>query len=130
MTSEETGDLLRTAIGHGFNVVLANKKPLADSWERYAALLRPSANGGPRVKYEATVGAGLPIIDTYHKLVETGDRVLRDRRLRQRHADVHHVGGVARRAILGGGAARRSRRATPNPTRGRICRAWTRRGRA
>ena len=29
------------------------------------------------VKYEATVGAGLPIIDTYHKLVETGDRVLR-----------------------------------------------------
>ena len=29
------------------------------------------------MKYEATVGAGLPIIDTYHKLVETGDRVLR-----------------------------------------------------
>ena len=29
------------------------------------------------MRYEATVGAGLPIIDTYHKLVETGDRVLR-----------------------------------------------------
>ena len=40
VTSEETGDLLRTAIGHGFNVVLANKKPLAESWERYNALLR------------------------------------------------------------------------------------------
>jgi aspartokinase/homoserine dehydrogenase 1 len=77
VTSEETGDLLRTAIGHGFNVVLANKKPLAQSWERYAALVSRSANGGPHVKYEATVGAGLPIIDTYHKLVETGDRVLR-----------------------------------------------------
>jgi bifunctional aspartokinase / homoserine dehydrogenase 1 len=77
VTSEETGDLLRTAIGHGFNVVLANKKPVADSWERYNALLRPSGNGGPRVKYEATVGAGLPIIDTFQKLVETGDRVLR-----------------------------------------------------
>jgi bifunctional aspartokinase / homoserine dehydrogenase 1 len=77
VTSEETGDLLRTAIGHGFNVVLANKKPLADSWDRYSALLRTSGNGGPRVKYEATVGAGLPIIDTYQKLVETGDRVLR-----------------------------------------------------
>ena len=80
VTSEETGDLLRTAIGHGFNVVLANKKPVADSWERYNALLRPSDNGrpgGPRVKYEATVGAGLPIIDTFQKLVETGDRVLR-----------------------------------------------------
>ena len=33
VTSEETGDLLKTAIGHGFNVVLANKKPLAESWE-------------------------------------------------------------------------------------------------
>ena len=77
VTSEETGDLLRTAIGHGFNVVLANKKPLADSWDRYEALLATSHNGGPRVKYEATVGAGLPIIDTYNKLVETGDRVLR-----------------------------------------------------
>ena len=77
VTSEETGDLLRAAIGHGFNVVLANKKPLAQTWDRYAALLARSANGGPHVKYEATVGAGLPIIDTYHKLVETGDRVLR-----------------------------------------------------
>jgi aspartokinase/homoserine dehydrogenase 1 len=80
VTSESTGDLLRMAIGHGFDVVLANKKPLADSWERYNALLRPSDNGrpgGPRVKYEATVGAGLPIIDTLQKLIETGDRVLR-----------------------------------------------------
>ena len=77
VTSEETGDLLRAAIAQGFNIVLANKKPLAQSWDRYAALLATSHNGGPHVKYEATVGAGLPIIDTYHKLVETGDRVLR-----------------------------------------------------
>jgi aspartokinase/homoserine dehydrogenase 1 len=75
VTSEETGDLLRAALGNGFNVVLANKKPLAGSWESYAALV--SAHGSRQVKYEATVGAGLPIIDTYHKLVETGDRVLR-----------------------------------------------------
>ena len=27
--------------------------------------------------HEATVGAGLPIIDTYHKLTESGDRVER-----------------------------------------------------
>lgn len=77
VTSEETGDLLRTAIGHGFNVVLANKKPLAGPFASYSALVGSPANGGPRVRYEATVGAGLPIIDTYHKLVETGDRVLR-----------------------------------------------------
>ena len=77
VTSEETGPLLRAAIGQGFNVVLANKKPLAGSFESYAGLLAASGNGGPNVRYEATVGAGLPIIDTYHKLAETGDRVLR-----------------------------------------------------
>ena len=32
---------------------------------------------GRRVLHEATVGAGLPIIDTYHKLTESGDRVER-----------------------------------------------------
>jgi aspartokinase/homoserine dehydrogenase 1 len=77
VTSEETADLLRTAIGHGFNVVLANKKPLAGTWDSYERLLAGTRNGGAHVLYEATVGAGLPIIDTYHKLVETGDRVLR-----------------------------------------------------
>ena len=77
VTSEETGDLLRAALGNGFDVVLANKKPLAGSWESYAALVSAPALGSRQVRYEATVGAGLPIIDTYHKLVETGDRVLR-----------------------------------------------------
>lgn len=77
VTSEETGDLLRTAVGHGFNVVMANKKPVAGSYESYAALMEGAAGAGRVVKYEATVGAGLPIIDTYAKLVETGDRVLR-----------------------------------------------------
>jgi bifunctional aspartokinase / homoserine dehydrogenase 1 len=78
VTSEETGDLLRAAIGNGFDVVLANKKPLAGTWDSYAALMSAvSSNGGRQIKYEATVGAGLPIIDTFHKLVETGDRVLR-----------------------------------------------------
>ncbi len=77
VTSEDTGDLLRTAVGHGFNVVMANKKPVAGSYESYAALMGEAERTGRVVKYEATVGAGLPIIDTYHKLAETGDRVLR-----------------------------------------------------
>jgi aspartokinase/homoserine dehydrogenase 1 len=77
VTSDETGDLLRAALGHGFDVVLANKKPLAGSWRSYADLLDATTAGGRRLRYEATVGAGLPIIDTFDKLVETGDRVLR-----------------------------------------------------
>jgi aspartokinase/homoserine dehydrogenase 1 len=77
VTSEDTGDLLRAALGQGFEVVLANKKPLAGPWDSYEGLLAASTATGRRIKYEATVGAGLPIIDTYYKLIETGDRVLR-----------------------------------------------------
>jgi aspartokinase/homoserine dehydrogenase 1 len=77
VTSEDTADLLSTALTHGFDVVLANKKPLTQSWTSYERLLAACIPGGPRLKYEATVGAGLPIIDTYQKLVETGDRVLK-----------------------------------------------------
>ncbi len=77
VTSDETDDLLRAAVGHGFNLVLANKKPLAGSWASYERLLGSVERAGRLMRYEATVGAGLPIIDTFHKLVETGDRVLR-----------------------------------------------------
>ncbi len=77
VTSDDTNDLLRAALGHGFDVVLANKKPLAGSWQSYAALQEATRAGGRRLRYEATVGAGLPIIDTFDKLVETGDRVMR-----------------------------------------------------
>jgi aspartokinase/homoserine dehydrogenase 1 len=75
VTSEDTADLLGTALTHGFDVVLANKKPLTQSWKSYERLLSACTPGGPRLKYEATVGDGLPIIDTYQKLIQTGERV-------------------------------------------------------
>ena len=77
VTSEDHGALLNAALGQGFDVVLANKKPVAGTRESYAALMAAAESAGRTIKYEATVGAGLPIIDTYYKLVETGDRVLR-----------------------------------------------------
>jgi aspartokinase/homoserine dehydrogenase 1 len=76
VTAEETGDLLHAALGQGFDLVLANKKPLAGSGDSYRRLLDAAQERGRRIRYEATVGAGLPIIDTYLKLVESGDRVL------------------------------------------------------
>ena len=78
VTSENTSDLLCAALGHGFDVVMANKRPLAGSWESYERLWAAASKAdGRRIRYEATVGAGLPILDTYLKLAETGDRVLR-----------------------------------------------------
>jgi aspartokinase/homoserine dehydrogenase 1 len=77
VTAEETGDLLRAALGQGFDLVLANKKPLAGEAGAYRRLLDEAAATSRRVRYEATVGAGLPILDTFRKLVDSGDRVLR-----------------------------------------------------
>ena len=77
VTAEETSDLLVTALGQGFDLVLANKKPLAGSADAYRRLVDTAAQSGRRLRYEATVGAGLPVIDTFRKLVESGDQVRR-----------------------------------------------------
>jgi aspartokinase/homoserine dehydrogenase 1 len=77
VTSAEHGDLLASALNHGFHIAMANKKPLAGTYESYATLMDAATAAGRIIRYEATVGAGLPIIDTFNKLVETGDRVLR-----------------------------------------------------
>jgi aspartokinase/homoserine dehydrogenase 1 len=77
VTAEETGDLLHLALGQGFDLVLANKKPLGGSHASYLGLFEAARASGRRVRYEATVGAGLPVIDTCRKLMESGDRILR-----------------------------------------------------
>ena len=57
VTSEETGPILEAALVRGFDVVLANKKPLAGSWEAYERLGSTQLQYGRVVKFEATVGA-------------------------------------------------------------------------
>jgi aspartokinase/homoserine dehydrogenase 1 len=80
-TASDTGALLEGALGRGWDVVLANKVPLAagqDAVDRLHAAAREGRGlGGGRLLHEATVGAGLPVIDTLRKLLEAGDRVLR-----------------------------------------------------
>jgi aspartokinase/homoserine dehydrogenase 1 len=77
VTADETTPLLIAALEHGFDLVLANKKPLAGSEAHYRKLLDTAEATGRRLLYEATVGAGLPVIDTFRKLVASGDRILR-----------------------------------------------------
>ena len=60
----------------GLHVITPNKHAGGGPWPRYAAI-RDAVAKGPRFRYEATVGAGLPILDTYKKLAESGDRVLK-----------------------------------------------------
>ncbi|MGH7720537.1 MAG: aspartate kinase, partial [Gemmatimonadaceae bacterium] len=77
VTADDTTPLLEQALDHGMDLVLANKRPLAGARASANALARLAASRGRRVLHEATVGAGLPIIDTFRKLVESGDEVLR-----------------------------------------------------
>jgi homoserine dehydrogenase len=53
-------------------VVLANKIPLAADWDTAKIFFEY-----PNLRYECTVGAGLPVIDTLRYLLDTGDRVTR-----------------------------------------------------
>jgi aspartokinase/homoserine dehydrogenase 1 len=63
-------------LARGIHVITPNKRahsgPLAD----YRALRELSRNSSAHFLYEATVGAGLPVIQTLKDLVETGDQIV------------------------------------------------------
>ncbi len=63
------------ALARGIHVVTANKAPLVARLDRIGALRTAAAASGAQLRYEATVGAGLPVVHTLQSLVRTGDRV-------------------------------------------------------
>ena len=60
----------------GFHCVTANKRPLAGSLEDYRKIQELRQERGLSYRYEATFGAGLPLLSTLQDLIETGDRIL------------------------------------------------------
>ena len=76
VTASETSPTLEVAIASGMDLVLANKRPLVTSGRNGKGLAKLAAARGRRMLHEATVGAGLPVIDTINKLVASGDRIL------------------------------------------------------
>jgi bifunctional aspartokinase / homoserine dehydrogenase 1 len=76
VTADETTPLLLSALQAGMDLVLANKRPLSGPKGERDTLLAVAEAHGRRIRFEATVGAGLPVLDTYRKLVESGDKVL------------------------------------------------------
>jgi homoserine dehydrogenase len=58
------------ALEVGCGIVLANKHPLSGPWTQAQYFL-----DHPHLRYEATVGAGLPIIASLRTLLDTGDQV-------------------------------------------------------
>ncbi len=59
----------------GIHVITPNKRAHSGSLDYYADLKRISHGANTHFLYEATVGAGLPVIQTVKDLVETGDEI-------------------------------------------------------
>jgi aspartokinase/homoserine dehydrogenase 1 len=80
--TEQTAPALLFALSRGYKIVLANKKPLTIQQEVYDRLTRAGATAAApqdpaRSRWEATVGAGLPVIATLNRLVMSGDPISR-----------------------------------------------------
>ena len=64
------------ALSAGADVVTANKKPLAGPLADYRDLRARAEETGRLLRAEATVGAGLPVMDTLEMLLAAGDRLV------------------------------------------------------
>ena len=60
----------------GLHVVTPNKLAGSGALARWQAIRRASAASGARFRYEATVCAGLPVVQTLRDLLDTGDELL------------------------------------------------------
>ncbi len=73
--ADDTHRIYEKAFARGIHVVTANKKPLALPTAERDALFARVREAHRAFRYETTVGASLPVIETLQNLVRTGDRV-------------------------------------------------------
>jgi len=71
LIAEKTANILKK----GISVVSASKLANTMNQEYYNSIRENSKAAGALFKYETNVGAGLPIIETLHTLLNTGDTV-------------------------------------------------------
>jgi len=73
--SDAVADRYAGWLGAGIHVATPNKHAGAGPRTRWQAI-RDAARDGARFRYEATVGAGLPVISTLRDLLDTGDELV------------------------------------------------------
>jgi aspartokinase/homoserine dehydrogenase 1 len=74
-TNDELAGQYAALLAAGFNVVTANKKANTGSMAYYREMRSAAAHAFRKFLYETNVGAGLPVIDTMHALMLSGDRL-------------------------------------------------------
>jgi len=75
--SAEVADRYADWLAAGIHVVTPNKKANSAQYGYFERLREARQNGSAHYLYEATVGAGLPIIQTLRDLRDTGDEIHR-----------------------------------------------------
>jgi aspartokinase/homoserine dehydrogenase 1 len=75
--SDDLIGVIARGFAHGVHAAAANKKPFAADRAAYAALFAAARAHHRDLRYETTVGASLPVIETLKDLVRTGDVVRR-----------------------------------------------------
>ena len=73
--SEDVAALYESVLTNSVGVVASNKIAAADSYARYSCLRQLASRHSTDYRFETNVGAGLPVIDTIHHLVLSGDKV-------------------------------------------------------
>ena len=61
----------------GYSVVASNKITFAAPYSQYKALKTAAVENGVSLKYETTVGAALPILESISRSVNSGDTILK-----------------------------------------------------
>ena len=72
--SDTLGSIYPLLLAAGVDIVAANKKPFAGAQESWRQITAAAASGG-NLFFEATVGAGLPVIRTVQDQLATGDQL-------------------------------------------------------
>lgn len=75
--ADASAQVMAEAFRLGCDVATANKKPLAGDFASYRQLREAEVSLGRVLKAEATVGAGLPVMDTIEMMVGSGDQIRR-----------------------------------------------------
>lgn len=73
--NEEVASHYAEWLADGVHVVTPNKLAASGPLERWHAI-RAASRAGARLRYEATVCAGLPVVQTLRDLLDTGDELL------------------------------------------------------
>jgi aspartokinase/homoserine dehydrogenase 1 len=73
--SDAVADRYAGWLAAGIHVITPNKHGVAGPLPRRQAIDAACLAGGARLRYEATVGAGLPVIQTLRDLLDTGDEL-------------------------------------------------------